>query len=211
MPKVIDGDTLIKDFKRLPTEAFFVDTNIIIDFKDPFSATYKNTIKEKVNNQITQLLSTLKSAGIKSYTTFSVALEYYKYIQVNAYKVYKTRSSRGENLQFNPEDFKALRENDLQFISFWGNYMESFKKTFRKNFKIIDKLFDAEIILDDFKGTNYDFGDHLLYESAKTDLKHNCIFTNDSDFYSIDDDNLYFITFNNKIINNAKTDSNLLN
>lgn len=76
MPKVIDGDTLIKDFKRLPTEAFFVDTNIIIDFKDPFSATYKNTIKEKVNNKITQLLSTLKSAGIKSYTTFSVALEF---------------------------------------------------------------------------------------------------------------------------------------
>jgi hypothetical protein len=88
MPKVINGESLLLDCKRLPTEAFFVDTNIIIMFKDPFSAAYRNHENEKLNNKTTDLILTLKNAGKKSFTTFSVALEYYKHIQVGAYIVF---------------------------------------------------------------------------------------------------------------------------
>lgn len=37
MAIVIDALSLVRTNKRLPTEAFFVDTNVVIAFADPFS------------------------------------------------------------------------------------------------------------------------------------------------------------------------------
>lgn len=64
--------------------------------------------------------------------------------------------------------------------------------------------------MEDFEGGNIDFGDHLLYKVAKQFSLISCIFTDDSDFYRINDDNLYLITFNNTILKEAESDSNLL-
>lgn len=208
MPQVIDGDSLLKNIKGLPSEAFFVDTNIVIAYKDPFSASYKNPTLEKLNNSVTELLNCLKT-DFKSYTTFSVALEYYKHIQVNSYKIYKCGISKKPSVPFNPEDFKNLKENDLTFLAAWELYVKEFKKPFKKNFVILDKPLIAKDVFDTFEGTKIDFGDHLLYEIVKTFPKYKCIFTNDSDFYSIEDDDLFIITFNSRIISKARTEMKL--
>lgn len=204
MPTVIDGDSLLKNVKRLPSEAFFVDTNVIIAYKDPFSASYKNPTLENSNKKVTELLNSLKT-DYKSYTTFSVALEYYKHIQVNSYKVFKSRISKNSTIQFDSDDFKNLKENDLNFLVVWELNLKGFKKTFMKNFEILDKPLIAKDLLVSFEGTKIDFGDHLLYEVVKLFPKYKCIFTNDSDFYSINDDDLYIITFNKEVIRKAKT------
>ncbi|MFA7361771.1 MAG: hypothetical protein WC139_12120 [Candidatus Kapaibacterium sp.] len=211
MPQVIDGDSLLKNIKGLPTEAFFVDTNIVIAYKDPFAAALKNPSLEKYNDKVSELLDKLKSEGFKAYSTLSVVLEYYKYIQVNFYKVYKSSATGKETFSLDSEDFKKLKTNDSDFITKWKIYLESFKKPFKKNIIIIDKTLIPKNVLDSFEGTKIDFGDHLLYEIVKTYPKYKCIFTNDLDFYSIDDDDLYIITFNKGIIRKAKTDKKLFN
>lgn len=210
MPQVIDGDSLLKNIKGLPTEAFFVDTNIVIAYKDPFATALKNPSLEKYNNKVSELIERLKSEGFKAYSTFSVALEYYKFIQVNYYKIYKNSASGKEILAFNSEDFKKLKTNDSDFITKWKIYFESFKKPFKKNIIILDKALIAIDVLASFDGTKIDFGDHLLYEVVKLYPKYKCIFTNDSDFYSIDDDDLHIITFNKGIISKAKIDKKLI-
>lgn len=209
MPTVIDGDLLLKNIKRLPSEAFFVDTNIIIAYKDPFAAALKKSSLEKYNDKVSELLDKLKSAGFKAYSSLSVVLEYYKYIQVNSYKVYKYSSTGDETLSFDSEDFKKMKRSDTRFISAWKIYLESFKKPFIKNIIILDKTLIPKDIFVTFEGTKIDFGDHLLYEVAKLYPKYKCIFTNDSDFYSIDDDNLFIITFNGSMISKAKTDKKM--
>lgn len=210
MPIVIDGDTLSKNVKRLPKEAFFIDTNILISFKDPFAASYKNASKEKLNSKYTELLLLLKSTGFNSYTTFSVALEFYKYVQVNSYIIYKSGLSKNSSIKFDTSDFKKLREVDQQFMTTWDLQIKSFNKLFSKNFIIIDESMNPKIVLSEFLGSQIDFGDHLLYEVVKLYPKYKCIFTNDSDFYSIDDDDLHIITFNKNMITQAKSDDNLL-
>lgn len=211
MPKVIDGDSLLKNIKGLPTEAFFVDTNIIIAYRDPISASYKNTALENLNVKTTELIRKLISANIKSYTTFAVAAEYYKHIQVNSYAVYKRSISQKKFVSFDSDDFKDLKENDLTFLVMWERYVNEFKRPFKKTIEILDNPLKPVNILDSFEGTKIDFGDHLLYEIVRTYPKYKCIFTNDLDFYSIDDDDLYIITFNKRIIRKAKTDKKLFN
>ena len=210
MPKVINGTILAKDCKRLPMEAFFVDTNIIIKYKDPFSSSLHNPQEEKLSLEISDLLNRIKSAGKKSYTTFSVVMEYFKYIQVTSYILYKKSRFGEKNISWNLKDIKNLRKNDSDFKEYWEIYLKAFKNPFKKNFVIIDKHLDAKEIMEDFLGGNIDFGDHLLYKVSKQLSPISCIFTNDSDFYKINDDDLYLITFNNTIPEEAKSDSNLL-
>lgn len=210
MPKVINGTILAKDCRRLPTEAFFVDTNIIIKYKDPFGSSLNNPKEEKLNQGISDLLDRIKSAGKKSYTSLSVALEYFKYIQVTSYILYKKSRFDEKNISWSLKDFKNLRKNGGEFKEYWESYLKVFKNTFKKNFVIIDKYLNTEEIMEDFLGENIDFGDHLLYKVSKQLSTISCIFTDDSDFYRINDGNLFLITFNNTILKEADSDSNLL-
>jgi hypothetical protein len=93
---------------------------------------------------------------------------------------------------------------------FWKRHIKDFKKIFRKNFQIIDVPMEPMKVLEEFKGEDIDFGDHMLYETFKSNLGINCIFTHDSDFYNINDDKLNLITFNKNIIAQAESDSNLI-
>lgn len=201
MAQVIDALDLVSNQKRLPTEAFFVDTNIIINYKDPFGSSYKDKRFEKLNEDTTEVLVHLKSL-YKAFTTLSVSQEYYKYIQINSYKLYK------QTKEFKLQDFKKLRETDISFMNIWEKYLKQFKTVFTKNFKIIDKEFNGEDIIIEFKGSLADFGDHLLFYTMKYEGVNKCIFSNDSDFYSYTDD-FFLLTLNKNIINLAKQDKKI--
>jgi hypothetical protein len=123
MPIVIDANSLINETRRLPTEAFFVDTNIIIDFTDPFGiSTTKPTVEDRVR-KITKIVGRLKST-YKSFSTFSVAMEYYKHIQFNTYTLYN------ETKKLDIENFKKLKSNDIEFMQICDSQVRGFRKTF---------------------------------------------------------------------------------
>lgn len=204
MAIVIDGLALIKNKKRLPTEAFFVDTNIVVAFKDPFGQSNVDAYIQQRNEQIAGVISYLKSGGIMGYSTITIALEYYKYIQVGFFNI-QTDSKR-----FDLERFKELRDSDPEFMIRWHHQISVFKKVFKKNFPLFEASPPLERLVTTFEGGKADFGDHILFHSVmscQSDLR--CIFSNDADFYTYSDE-LYLLTTNREIIHIAKAESKLL-
>ena len=63
MAIVIDGLNLVESKRRLPTEAFFVDTNVVIDFKDPFGRTNDEPYFEKRHEDASRVVSYLLSSS----------------------------------------------------------------------------------------------------------------------------------------------------
>jgi hypothetical protein len=209
MAIVIDALDIVHNRKSLPVEGFFVDTQMIIYYKDPFGKSgYKDRIFDNLNINARETLQYLKGQ-YKTFSTLSVALEYYKYLQVNSYLLYKQTTANHQNIKFDSDDFKNLRENDVTFRGTWEKYLESFKKVFTKNFQLVDISFDTNNILTSFKGTEMDFGDHLLYNVVtNSNAKYHCVFSNDIDFYSCPDD-VFFLTFNNKAMGKEKLENKL--
>jgi hypothetical protein len=203
MAIVIDGLTLLKDKRRLPTEAFFVDTNIIIAFEDPFGRSMDNPSIGKRNEEVSQIVLYLKSLGFKSYTTITVALEYYKHIQVGFFNIHTGRK------QFDLEEFKRLRDGDLDFMTRWDHQIKVFRKVFQKKFPFYTSAPDLTELVSTFEGGKVDFGDHALFWSVMScaDSFH-CIFSNDADFCAYPDE-LYLLTTNPRIIRNAKAENKL--
>lgn len=72
---MIDGPDLISSKRRLPTEAFFVDTNVVIDFKDPFGRTETDKSIERRHETIVNIVDVLKSKGVSALGTLGVVLE----------------------------------------------------------------------------------------------------------------------------------------
>jgi hypothetical protein len=203
MAIVIDGLTLLKDKRRLPTEAFFVDTNIIIAFKDPFGLSNIDGSMQRQNVQVSEVVSFLKSTGLKGYATISTALEYYKYIQVGFFNL-QTASER-----FDLGRFKKLRDNDAEFMVRWDHQISVFKKVFKKNFPLYEMSPPLERLLSTFQGGKADFGDHTLFHSVMSCAENlRCIFSNDADF-CVYPDELYLLTTSLKIIRNAKAENKL--
>lgn len=202
MAVVIDAKSLLVEKKRLPTEAFFVDTNIIIDYADPFGDSTAKPSFEKRNILITEILHRIKSQ-YKSFSTITVAIEYYKHIQVNFYNLHT------QEKKFDNEHFKELRREDVEFIERWDVQMKKFKRLFQKNFPLYSSDIPVTELLDTFKPSEVDFGDHTLYATTKASGdNYQCVFSNDSDFYTYGDD-LYLLTTNNKIIKRARDDKKI--
>lgn len=189
-------------------EAIFVDTQIIIFYKDPFGLSYNDSTMNLLNQNSTEVIEHLKSIGIKAYTTLMVASEYYKHLQVNSYRKYKTAKGHKEIDKFDSDDFKNLRDTNIDFMIQWNILMKQFIRIFSKNFKLYDKEFDTEYIIKNFNGEQLDFGDHLLYQHMKSEGKNYYILSNDIDFYNLPDD-FYLLTLNNKIISKARTEKKL--
>ncbi len=193
MAKIIDAREILIN-KSLPIEGFFVDTNIVINFKDPFQVSGELIHVAETNNLLREILPKFKTDGGKCFSTYSVALEYYKYIQVNY-----TKKFTG-NANYSTKDYKSLRDNNPEFQSGWVIQLKAFDKVFRKNFPIKTELIPTEDCRESFKSFKTDFGDHLLYSSVKNvDKKICCIFTDDIDFIQYPDD-LIILTTNNKIL-----------
>jgi hypothetical protein len=200
MAIVIDAESLLQVTERLPTEAFFVDTNVIIDYADPFGDSTTKASLEKRNILITEILHRIKSQH-KCFSTITVAIEYYKHIQVNFYNLHTQRK------KFDSEHFKQLRNGDVEFIERWEVQMKQFKKLFRKKFPLYSSDISITELWDTFKPSEVDFGDHTLYATTKASVgNYQCIFSNDSDFYKYDE-KLYLLTTNEKIIKKAKEDN----
>jgi len=206
MAIVIDAKDILDNKKELPTEAFFVDTNIVILFKDPFGSYSQSSYREKEAEEIQKILHEIRSRlQLNVYSTRSIALEYYKYIQNGSIRSYNLVN----NANYLPLQLKELRRDNQNFAEMWELRMKEFLKTFRKNFPIFKEEIDGTNILSDFNFENMDFGDHLLYKTViNCEPENRCIFSNDADFYSISDD-LFLLTTNSKVIKQAGIDGKL--
>ena len=193
MATIIDARDILSS-KSLPFEGFFVDTNIIITFKDPFQVSDEDKYFSDNNILLREIIPKFKSDGGKCWSIYSTALEYYKYIQVNY-----TRKHTGKD-SFSTKNFKELKENDSEFKEGWQVQMNAFDKVFRKNFPIRADLVTSEDCRETFDPYHTDFGDHLLYSTIKNvDKNFKCVFTNDKDFISYPDD-LILLTTNINIL-----------
>ena len=204
MPKVIDAFDYIKNKKKLPTEAFFVDTNIIIAFADPFSLALTNPSLEERYEKINQVLQYFKSIdGTRSYSTIVNCLEYYKHIQVNYYNIQT-------NQKYNSLDFKNLLDTNTSFANGWQKQISVFERLFyKKNFQVIDSNINQKEIIQGFGLSGVDFGDFTTYKIVMSQAsKYRCIFSNDKDFYSLPDD-FYFVTIRKSLIEKAKAEGKL--
>ena len=202
MPIVITAKELIKHKAKFSIQGFFIDTNIVILTKDPFSESSisPNTYKFE---SVQIAIELLKSKGFIPYSTLPVILEYYKHIQFNTYTLYLQKE------KYNARDFKNRKHNDLEFKELWENRMKQFKKTFKKTFPLFEVNESYQNLLDEFNFVDLDFGDHLLINivsKVKQSLK--IIFSNDIDFYSLSDD-YFLITTNKNILNKAKAERKL--
>lgn len=198
MAIVIDALKLVRDKKRLPTEAFFVDTNIVVAYLDPFSQSSFDTQLEKSNVELREIIPALKGSGVKPFSTLSIALEFYKYVQVTFYKIESGKD------KFDLGDFKEHRDNDIDFMTRWDNQIKVFQRTFVKTFPLYIHPALSPDVIKSFKGSRYDFGDPLIssvvFQCAE---KMCCIFSNDSDFLAFSDE-LFLLTSNKKIIEAAR-------
>jgi len=202
MAKVIDAEDLVLRKKKLPTEAFFVDTNIIILYKDPFSTSLKNEESSKRSEKVSYSMEYLK-ANYKSYSTIYSAFEYYKHLQHNYY------TSRTADKYLDTIKFKELKTFDAEFKDGWSRHMISFRKVFYKNFPIIDSHEDKANLIYQFDSESMDFGDYAIWKAVESCKEtFHCIFSNDSDLYNISDD-IYLLTTNPKIITEAKSNGKL--
>lgn len=202
MAFVIDANDLTSKKAKLPTIAFLVDTNIVIDFKDPFGRTSVDLHYAQINTEIRKAIEHLKSHH-KCFSTLSVAIEYYKYLQVNYYKIALAKDN------FSPDDFKLQRNNNSDFIAGWELHIRNFQRLFKKNFEIYNLPIDIYDLLNTFDGKLADFGDQILYKYSLIDrINLNCIFSRDKDFFNLPDD-FYLITIDKNIISTAKSNNKL--
>jgi hypothetical protein len=201
MPQVIDAVELMLRKIKLPTEAFFVDTNIVITFKDPFSYSGIDSSQAKQNETVTQAIRSFKSTGTIPYSGLATTLEYYKYVQVGCYKLFTGKE------KFDPKDFKHLRDNDINFMQIWDTQIKEFRRVFTKTFPIFKFVSHPEEI-ESFTNTSIDFGDHLLISLVSSDKNIRTIFSNDFDLY-LDDRDFFLLTTNSKIVAQAKSDDKL--
>ncbi len=202
MTIVIDSNDLTIKKKKLPTEAFFVDTNIIILYKDPFSISLNKPELNSISEKISKSISYLKSHH-KSYSTIYSAFEYYKHIQHNFYT-----SQTGEKF-LDTINFKRLKIENLDFKTGWEYHMKAFKKVFYKNFLIFDSKENKSDLIYNFDFESMDFGDYAIWKSVESCIpSYHCLFSNDLDLYNITDD-IYLLTTNSKIIERAKAEGKL--
>jgi len=203
MATVIDASDILATNKSLPVEGFFIDTNIIISYKDPFGASLNNNSLTKYNNKVTEFLNRPNSSGSKAFSTISAAIEFYKFIQ---YGYFKTQFPR---IKFDTMKFKEFKRDSIKFRTGLETYYKLFKKIFQSVFPISVNNSDMIDYISDFDVLKSDFGDHsIIKEVLSHDKKYHGIFTRDADFYNYNEE-FYLITFNNKIIAKATSEKKL--
>ena len=204
MPQVIDADALVQNKKRLPTEAFFVDTNVVIAYADPFSRSLYPTYRE-LYSHVAEVMHYIKSYGTHCFCTSTVVWEYYVYIQRGFFSIHNAGK-----IPFNSDSFKHQRDVDLKFGESWALHLKKFRRIFSKNFEIRDRIESWLEIINNFEGLQVDWGDQVIMQQMMIAEKNqHCIFSNDGDFYKFPEE-FYLLTTNNKIIEKARDDGRLL-
>jgi hypothetical protein len=190
--------------KSLPFEGFFIDANIIIHAEDPFSKSSYDNREAELNSNSTFVLGRLKQLSFKVFSTYSVASEYYKYIQYNYYTAFLQKP------KFDIRDFKKQRDENIDFMNGWDAQMKKFKRIFNSKYPIYSSIVYNNDLIQSFNFNSIDFGDHLIIKAAEqVDKKFRAIFSNDKDFYSIGDD-YYLVTLDQSLIERAKKEGKFL-
>ncbi len=141
----------------------------------------------------------LRVTGILTFSTLTVAIEYYKYLQVNFYQTYF-------NQQFSTLNFKQLRNSDVGFADGWNKHIKKFKEIFGRKFPVYTETQTSVPIAD--MTEEVDFGDFALYDAVRRlPPAHRFIFSNDSDFYSFSD--ITLLTVNPSVIEKAREEGRL--
>lgn len=202
MPKVIDAEKLIAQKEKLPTEAFFVDTNSIVYFIDPFGESNNNNFVAELNPKLARLFNYLKNS-CKSFCTIEIAFEYYNHVKYGTMKNFRKIDPTIEH-----SDFKRLRKIDNNFQDIWEQRIRKFKKVFEKQFILHKSNLSLDTLTSSYSFEN-DFIDHIFYNSIMS-LPQNlrCIVTYDEDFYNYSGD-YFLLTYNEKIIAMAKKENKL--
>lgn len=204
MPFVIDAKYYMQNKKKLPVEAFFVDTNVIIEFLDPFSRSASNSYYQKRNEELYNNLHYFRSIGYKNYSTVVSCIEYYKHIQWNMFRI------RFPQEQYSTREFKRKLTIDNTFNPAWESQLKVFNKAFERHFPLHESSLDQSKLIGDFSGMNVDYGDYVIYKIVSTQKKEQCaVFSNDHDFYNFPND-FILITIEDKIIEQAEKDGKLL-
>lgn len=182
MAQIVAIDEILKPTPKYPIQNILVDTNIIINYENPFG-----WIHASLNVKIVQYLNQLKSHYSVN-STLVTALEYFKYIQHGYYNIF-VKTHNGYFEKYTTREFKKLRLHNKEFADGWDLHLKAFKRTFRKHFPPFDisdiKIY-VEDVIENFDGTKVDFGDEILYQYAST-LKFPFIITMDRDFTNYPD------------------------
>jgi hypothetical protein len=203
MPKVIDALDFMNKKKKLPTEAFFVDTNVIIDYKDPLAFSNLNDRYRKRHEDITSCIQFFRSIQHKMFTTLICAVEYYKILQRRFYMKMEDTDD------FDNYKFKTLKETNPDFLNAWITQAGAFRLLFKKKIPVIDNAVAENELVSSFQTFSWDFPDYSIYSIMKlADKSFHTMFSNDKDFYFFPDD-FYLLTTNNEIIDTARNDGKL--
>lgn len=183
----INIQDILKPTSKYPLQRILVDTNVIINYENPFAF-----VQPILNTKTVDYLNQLKS-HYQVNSTLVTALEFFKYVQVGTYNVF-TKTQPGHYEDFSTLAFKKLRRISADFTDHWNLRLKAFRRTFQKHFPPYDVtgavLFTSDLIAN-FDGSNVDFGDELLFRySLETEFP--LILTSDKDFESFPD-NLHVV------------------
>lgn len=202
MPKVISAENLLQQKERLPTEAFFVDTNTIVYLVDPFGESQSDGLVAELNPKLERLHNYLRN-NHRCYCTVEIAFEYYHHIKYGTMKNFRKLKS-----EVNYKDFKKVRRTEIDFQDIWNKRIRKFKRVFEKRFALFNTNVDLVELIKSYNSEN-DFIDHLFYNSiVSLENKYRCILTHDEDFYNYPED-FYLLTYNQNVISNAENDGRL--
>ena len=183
MAIILKPDDIIPPVADHPIDIIFVDTNVIINYEDPFSY-----VKSEKNEYTVSLLNQLKSV-YKVRSTIAGAVEFYKYLQVGFYNIY-VQTHSGDYEKYSTIAFKKLKIRDTDFSEDWKLRLKVFNRTFKRHFPAFDLDDDSiynEELLNSFDGTKVDFADEIIYKYS-TKINNSTILTEDKDFESYPDD-----------------------
>ena len=203
MATVIDVASYVELKRRLPVEAFFIDTNIVIAAIDPFGASLDEPYKTKYT-EIQPVLQMLRSAQqVKCFYSSIVAWEYYSHIR---WMFFKTQN---QGVKFSTGQFKALREASAEFLHGWEGQLKAFNKAFGKRFVFFEPSAYSKDWFKAYSGTEVDLGDAMIvHQVMGASESQRCVFSNDGDFLKFDEQ-FYLLTTNRKIIEDARKKGNL--
>ena len=183
MATQITIDKILPPNSDYPITDIIVDTNVIIDYKDPFG-----NVNPNVNSKIVDQINKLKS-HFKVYSTIISAIEYYKFLQYGYYNIY-IKIHSGNYAKYSTIEFKKLRRTDPDFSNGWDLRLKEFKRTNIKHFPPLNidlnNIYTIENI-GTFDGSKADFGDEMIYKICQF-LKFPVVITKDKDFSSFPDD-----------------------
>ncbi len=182
MANIIKIEKILKPTSQYPIQNILLDTNIIINYEDPFGSVAPN-----LNAKISQYINVLKSHYTIN-SIFVTALEYFNYIQVGFYNVF-VDTHEGTFEKYSSKEFKQLRNKNSEFAASWNLHLKSFVRTFKKHFPPFDTTREiySLTVIQNFDGNKVDFGDEILYQYAMK-LSYPVILTMDKDFKSYPDE-----------------------